>query len=166
MIPPRTRSSEMLVATLSGRVEAFEASLDRVTRQMRSASHHGAPTRASNGVKLVGNGPGVSVGRLGHTVQFDSISPGVASVVGDAWMPSGRHARVWSATLLVGSLEADTCIGIVGRNFWHPSNWATPLDESKHAVAVRVGDGSVTRKGVRMPLALRPLLRSSAMRLP
>ena len=105
---------------------------------------------------------GVTLSRSGSTAQADeepSVAddrPAVAHC--DRWMRAGRKALVWRVTFDFREIQSDMCIGIIGRNYLHPSNWHTRLDSSKHAVVVRCGDGAVFRKGQRVhTLVLRPL---------
>ena len=148
-------------SSFTERSVAFEQAIDNVTRQLRRPKPKERLTfeepRVPQPVKLeTPGGSSVVVNRLGN--RAEALDSG-GSVYCNTWMGSGRHAKIWHALLSVGGvLQPDTCIGVIGRNYSHPSNWATPLDQSKHAVCVRVSDGVLFIKGRPTSLILRPLL--------
>ena len=140
--------------------------MDSVARQLRPQKKQPIsfdnPRVMQPDVKWVSPGGGASISRLGTRAEADSAG---GAVLTNAWMPTGRNARIWQVVLQPGGeLQPETALGIVGRNFAHPSNWNTPLDASKHAVCVRVSDGVLVCKGRATLLKLRPLLRGG-MRL-
>merc|ERR1712097_171138 len=57
------------------------------------------------------------------------------------------------AKLLIEEISSpDMCVGVISRNYREG-----PLASSKHAVAIRSGDGAITHKGRETSLSLRPL---------
>ena len=99
-------------------------------------------------------GIGVSVGGDGGTASRQASGWGVQ--LADHWMAgAGKNPMVWTVAVALDEVEPDTCIGIVGRNYW-PSDWADPLTSCQHAIVMRCGDGRISYKGKNWGCAASP----------
>lgn len=97
-------------------------------------------------------GAGVSLNNDG---ALASAGAQVAQL-GNVWIPAGRKPLVWTIAIALESIQPDTTIGIVGRNFW-PAEWERTLETCTHAVVLRCGDGKVRFKGKGTSFVLKPL---------
>ena len=108
-------------------------------------------------------GIGVSVGGDGGTASRQASGWGVQ--LADHWMAgAGKNPMVWTVAVALDEVEPDTCIGIVGRNYW-PSDWADPLTSCQHAIVMRCGDGRISYKGKNTSFVLRPLTSGARLHL-
>ena len=166
-IPLQSTASDSSFTERTANFEAQIAGVQRLLRQAAARQTMMAPVdddactpqplcftvpRVSSGAA----GDGVVISRLGNIACTEGTCAPTA-VLCSMWMQSGRHAQAYSVTMQLGEVQHDTLVGVVGRNFSHPSNWDVPLNASRHAVAVRCGDGRVFRKGLATPFILRPL---------
>lgn len=149
--------------TCAERVEKYDQSMTRVTRSLQ---HHKSQRYADAPVtqkpRLVARGDGITTGRLGQTASFDGSASSSSACLFDTWMAGGRNSEVFEAIFQLADFGPDSCIGVVSSN-WRET--ATPLEMSRHAVVMRLGDGYVWTKGKKTMLALRPLLHGGTGRL-
>lgn len=108
-------------------------------------------------------GVGVSVSGDGRVASRQSSGVGVQLT--NEWMVgAGKEPKVWTAAIELEEVQEDTCIGVVGRNYF-PSDWTDPLTKSTHAIVMRCGDGRVSYKGKSTSFVLRPLASGARLHL-